>query len=192
MSSDYCRVTVSRLGPGNPRPAAIMIGTSIPGPGRIGKRGFPVSRFPPNRESGIPRFPILAESGIGPRGSLPDSRPNRESGERPGELGIWASGPRNLPLPHEPLTAAADVRWRPEISIFEDQRQHLAPGSCLVLHGMSIPDFPIFGQIGNRGFPVSRFWPNRESGVPSPIPGGNPRFPAKSGMGGTGIGDFRV
>ncbi len=46
---------------------------------------------------------------------------------------------------------------------------------------------PGFGRIGKRGFP-----PNRESGIPSPIPGGHPRFPAKSGIGGTGIGDFRV
>ncbi len=35
----------------------------------------------------------------------------------------------------------------------------------------------------NRGFPDSRFWPNR--GFP-------PRFPAKSGIGGTGIGDSGV
>ena len=40
-------------------------------------------------------------------------------------------------------------------------------------HGMSIPDFPIFGQIGDRGFPDSRFWPNREiRDLPRfPIPG---------------------
>ena len=48
----------------------------FPIPGQIGKRG-------------ISRFPIPAESGIGD--SLPDSRPNRESGER--ELGISGSGP---------------------------------------------------------------------------------------------------
>ena len=36
--------------PGNP--PAHRIGTPIPGPGRIGKRGFPASR--PNRETGIP------------------------------------------------------------------------------------------------------------------------------------------
>jgi hypothetical protein len=30
---------------------------------------------------------------------------------------------------------------------------------------------PVPGQIGNRGFPVSRFRPNRESGTPTPIPG---------------------
>ena len=76
---------------------------------------------------------------------------------------------------------------------FEDQRQHLAQGSCSVLAGMSIPIsrfpaksgprfpfpaesgigdslIPDFGRIGNRGFP--------------------PRFPAKSGIGGTGIGDL--
>jgi hypothetical protein len=84
--------------PGNPRPAAIgtPIPAEFPGPGRIGKQGLPqaISRFPPNRESGIPRFPILAESGIGDS-RRPDSRQNRESGER--ELGIWASGARNLP-----------------------------------------------------------------------------------------------
>jgi len=88
------------LRPGNPRPAAIRVGTPIP-----------ESRS--NRESGIPCFPIPAESGIG-------------------ESPIW-------------------------------------PG------------------LGNRGFP-----PNRESGIPSPIPRENPRVPAKSGIGETGIGDFRV
>jgi hypothetical protein len=42
---------------------------------------------------------------------------------------------------------------------------------------------PIPGRIGNRGFPVSRRRPNRESGIPSPIPGkknsgiGGIRFP---------------
>jgi hypothetical protein len=49
-------------------------------PGRIGKRGFPVSRFRPSREleSGIPDVPV--------------SRPNREWGERElqSELGISA------------------------------------------------------------------------------------------------------
>ncbi len=59
--------------PGNPRPGES--GPRFPIPGRIGKRG-------------ISRFPISAESGIGD--SLPDSRPNRESGER--ELGISGSG----------------------------------------------------------------------------------------------------
>ncbi len=57
------------------------------------------------------------------------------------------------------------------------------------------PDFPIFGQIGHD----SRFWPNRESGIPAGNPGGNHipanhRFPAnlKSGIAGTarGIGDL--
>jgi hypothetical protein len=47
----------------------------------------PDSRSRPNRESGIPCFPIPAKSGIGD--SFPDSRPNRESGER--ELGISGS-----------------------------------------------------------------------------------------------------
>ena len=41
----------STTGP-NPRPAAV--GTPIPVLGRIGNRGFPNSRFWPNRESGIP------------------------------------------------------------------------------------------------------------------------------------------
>jgi hypothetical protein len=31
--------------------------------------------------------------------------------------------------------------------------------------------FPDSPRIGNLGFPVSRFWPDRESGIPSPIPG---------------------
>jgi hypothetical protein len=44
-----------RLGPGNPRP---------PGPPPSGPR-FPVPDSRPNRETGIPCFPIPAESGIG-------------------------------------------------------------------------------------------------------------------------------
>ena len=48
--------------------------------------GTPIPDSRPNRETGD--FPISAESGIGD--SLPDSRPNRESGER--ELGISNSG----------------------------------------------------------------------------------------------------
>ncbi len=45
------------LGKGKKKPSARPRkspgpGTPIPGPGRIGKRGFPVSRFRPNRESG--------------------------------------------------------------------------------------------------------------------------------------------
>jgi hypothetical protein len=83
---------------------------------RIGNLGFPVSRFWPtrNRESRIPS-PIPGQ--IGNRGN-----------------GNWGFGPLAHGTCQEPLAAAADVRWRPEISIFEDQRQHLAPGgSCLVL-----------------------------------------------------------
>jgi hypothetical protein len=49
----------------------------------------PDSRSRPNRESGIPCFPITAEPGVGD--SLPVSRQNREWGER--ELGISGSGP---------------------------------------------------------------------------------------------------
>jgi hypothetical protein len=80
----------------------------------------PVSRrFPPNRESGIPRFPISSFGQIGNRGN-----------------GNWGFGPLAHwhGTCHEPLALAAaaqprpDVRWRPEISIFEDQRHHLAPG----------------------------------------------------------------
>jgi hypothetical protein len=57
-------------------------GTPIPVPGRIGKRGFPVSRSRPNRETGVPS-PVQVP------------RPNRESGERELESGnpISESGP---------------------------------------------------------------------------------------------------
>ena len=139
--------------PGSPRPAAI--GTPIPGPGRIGKRDFPVSRS----GNGTSLFP--GPGRIGKRG-IPVSRfwPNRETGipsPISGQIGNrgngnWGFGPLAHGACHEPLAAAADVRWRPEISIFEDERQHLAPGSRVIgTHGMSIPDFPIFGKIGNRG-----------------------------------------
>ncbi len=57
-------------------------------------------------------------------------------------------------------------------------------------HGMSIPDFPIFGRPNRENSGIPCFLILAESGIPSPIPGGNPRFPAKSGIGGTGIGDL--
>ncbi len=149
----------------------------------------PDSRSRPNRETGIPCFPILAESGFGKQG-IPVSRfwpgPNRESGipsPIPGEIGNrgtrngnWGFGPLAHGTCHEPLAAAADVRWRPKISVFEDQRQHLAPGSCLVLTWDEYSRFPDFR-------------PNRESGpgdslIPDSSRIGNlnrgfpPRFPA--------------
>ncbi len=150
----------------NPRPAAI--GTPIPGPGRIGKRGFPVSRFPPNRESGIPRFPtrILAESGIGD--SLPDSRPNRESGER--ELGISACGPRfQLATSHwqPPLTCAGGPAGNPH---FRGSKATFGPPADRVwyslAHGMSLTwdEYPRFPDR-----------PNRESGIPR-FPDSDSRF----------------
>ncbi len=163
--------------PGNPRPAAI--GTPIPGPGQIGKRGFPVSRFPPNRESGIPRFRFWPNRESGIPSPIPGQIGNRRNGN-------WGFGPLAHGTCHGPLAAAADVRWGPEISIFEDQRQHLAPGSCLVLTWDGyppgrFPDFrpnreigdsliPDFGRIGKRGFPprfpagIPDSRPNRESG----------------------------
>ncbi len=64
-------------------------------------------------------------------------------------------------------------------------------------HRRGPPAIPGQGQIGNRGFPDSRF--NHKAsrrignrGFPPRFPSGNPRFPAKSGIGGTGIGGFRV
>ena len=51
----------------------------FPDSAKIGKRGFPVSRFGRDRESGNPRFPI------------PDSRPNRgPDGGGPGTS--WSGG----------------------------------------------------------------------------------------------------
>ena len=118
--------------PGNPRPAAI--GTPIPGPGRIGKRGFPVSRFPPFESGiGVPdsRF-FFVESGIGD--SLPSGFPAKSGigGTGIGDLGLR---PTELATSHwQPLrllTCAQFGGWksaRLEISIFEDhcdwQRQH--------------------------------------------------------------------
>ncbi len=125
--------------------------------GRIGNRGFP------------PRLGFPAKSGI----------VCTIGGTGIGDLGLWRT---ELATSHwQP--PSADVRWRPEISIFEDQRQHLAPGSCLVLTWDEYPRFPDsaksgigdslipdFGRIGNRGFPprfpagIPDSRPNRESG----------------------------
>ncbi len=116
MFANFRIIWIQSCRPGNPRPAAIGTPIPGPGPGRIGKRGFPVSRF---------RVP--AKSGIGPGTGI---------GDLGRELAHGAC--------HEPLAAAADVRWRPEISIFEHQRQHLAPGSCLALTWDEYPRFPDF------------------------------------------------
>jgi hypothetical protein len=144
--SARCDVQSPLPRPGNPRPAAI--GTLIPGPGRIGKRGFPVSRFPltRNRESGIPPPP-------------PDSRPNRKWGER--EMAIWASGPQNLPRATGSRCCQTCVGGL-KSAFSRIKGNSLAPGSCLV---RTWDDYPRFADFRpNRGFPDSRFWPNRESG----------------------------
>jgi hypothetical protein len=81
-------------GPRFPVPADSESGNGdslFPDARRIGNRGFLDSRFRPNR------------SRIGD--SLPDSRPNRESGER--DLGTWASQWPVDGTCHEPLAAAA-------------------------------------------------------------------------------------
>jgi hypothetical protein len=53
----------------------------------------PDSRSRQNQELVVPFFPIPAESARGIGDSLPDSRPNREWGER--ELGISGSAPES-------------------------------------------------------------------------------------------------
>jgi hypothetical protein len=67
-----------------------------------------------------------------------------------------------------------------------------------VLTQTGIPDFPICGQSGPR-FPFPAKSGIGDSLFPDSGQIGNrgligflPRFPAKSGIGGTGIGDFRV
>ncbi len=146
----------------------------------------PDSRSRPNRETGSPclpipaesgigdsresgpgippgRFPILAESGIGD--SLPDSRPNRESGER--ELGISACGPRfQLATSHwQPLLTCVGGRK----SAFSSSRikGNIGPPDRVwysLAHGMSLTwdEYPRFPDR-----------PNRESGIPRNLP----RFP---------------
>ncbi len=83
---------------------------------------------------------------------------------------LWPTEPATGHWHWQPLIVNVRLRPASEISIFEDQRQHLAPGSCLVLTWDEYFRFPDFGRIGN------------------------PRLPAKSGIGGTGIqvGDIRV
>ena len=88
----------------------------------------------------------------------------------------------------------------------KDTRQHPAQDRACCTHTRRVSpraDFhlkfrvPICGQSGNGGLglragPISRF------PIPSPAESGIggslrvPRFPAKSGVGGTGIGDFRA
>ncbi len=97
----------------------------------------PQTRKPParrHRETGIPCFPIPAVRESGSRSTFP-ILPNGNRGflPIPGQIGNrgngnWGCGPLAHGTCQEPLAPAADVRWRLEleISIFEDQRQHLA------------------------------------------------------------------
>jgi hypothetical protein len=104
----------------------------------------------------------------GPLGPVPCKRPRR-SLRNPRRDRRQAA--RQLPL--RQLRAGADeasqtMRGRPR------RRAVPGPGASAPRPGNprpgeSGPRFPIPGRIGNRGFPVSR--PNRESGIPSPIPG---------------------
>jgi hypothetical protein len=79
---------------------------------------------------------------------------------------------------------------------FKDSRQHPAQDRTCCTHTDGYPRFPDLRPIGT---PIPDSRPNREMGdFPIPDSGrvGNrgfpPRFPAKSGIGGTGIGDFWV
>jgi hypothetical protein len=161
-------------GAGLPRTPIPGPGTTIPGPGRIGKRG-------------ISRFPIPAESGIAD--SLPVSRPNRESGEQ--ELGTSGSGRHHPPSARPVLGSLRRKAGGGQNLHLKESRQHPAQDRACCTHTRRVShprfpagdkfaanretgDFPIpdSGRVGNRGLPA--------------------RFPAKSGIGGTGIGDFRV
>ena len=70
--------------PGNPRPAAP--GTPNPGPGQIGKRGFPV-----------PCFPIPGQSGIGKQGN--------PGPPKAGKRGI------RLPIPDRYFDSCGPLLW---------------------------------------------------------------------------------
>jgi hypothetical protein len=156
----------------------------------------PDSRSRPNREtgipcftlpaeSGIPRFPILAESpgnrGFPPRFPAKSGPGEVVPGER--ELGTWAS--RWHGTCHEPhwlrdwlplltcvggrKSAAAFSRIKGSICpprrdrvwcSWDDYRSPISRFSAK--SGIGDSPIPDFGRIGNRGFPDSR--PNRESG----------------------------
>jgi len=85
-------------------------------------------------------------------------------------------------------------------SAFQGLKATSSPGSCMLHSHRRVSPISRFAANRDRD---SRSRPNRESGIPCfPIPAnsdGNrgpgflPRFPAKSGLGGTGIqvGDFR-
>ncbi len=85
----------------------------------------PVSRSRPNRETGVFRSPIPAESGIG--APFPVSRPNRESGEREsgisgttGDTQPWQAGQQPALLIHQRISAscrAAAARPMIEVSL---------------------------------------------------------------------------
>jgi len=93
-------------------PAARRIGTPIPGPGRIGNRGFPVSR--PNRESGIPS-PIP--------GKKSGNRGNRESDFLSDEYQLqWT---RNI-LSREYHASAFTGSMRLLFRVRDSEREHAA------------------------------------------------------------------
>jgi hypothetical protein len=194
----------------------------VPVPGKSGTRRWERPRFwqigdgsggadhwqeTPGVPPAGPRFPVPAESGNG-RGDfpIPDSGRlgvgNRGFPPRfPAKSGIGGTGIGGFTVTsgsgRHPSSAGpsqfkkdSEGGGRPE-SAFEgltgkavDIQPRMVPAQC---------------AHTRRVFPISRFAANRETGdfpIPDSCRVGNrgfpPRFPAKSGMGGTGIGDFRV
>ncbi len=106
--------------PGNPRPGES--GPRFPIPGRIGNRGFPVSR--PNRESGIP-------SPIQVPGKKSGNRGNRESDFLSDEYQLqWT---RNI-LSREYHASAFTGSMRLLFRVRDSEREHAAVSDEHQLH----------------------------------------------------------
>ena len=152
--------------------------TSSPGSCMMYSHGGypPISRFAANRDPdsrfpaeigkrGISRFPISAESGIGD--SLPDSRPNRESGER--ELGISGSGGALAPwnIHKVPPASAKDCQsWNPPGGPHQARRGPWATPGAPFLGGTQAGSGPRC-QCGS--WPVMTRSPDCPQGQPTPL-----------------------
>jgi hypothetical protein len=119
------------------KPPARRIGTPIPGPGRIGKRGFPVSR--PNRETGIPSPGPFPGKNTGNGGS--DSR---------------------FPSDVRASTAVDSEYTQPRVSCQCSHRQHAAPiqgpreGTCSCHLSASRDCALKVTSSGSRNLPVAQ------------------------------------
>jgi hypothetical protein len=148
----------------------------------------PDSRFGQNRESGNPRFPISSWPKIGKSGILVPCEYQTRSGGQMFPLILENADFR------PPTHVSGGCHWLVASSVGQRPKSDESPIPVPPIPDLAgnrggIPRFPIVSaKIGKRGFPVSRFGGNRETGNPRfPIGNGDSLFPDSAGIGKQGI-----